>query len=182
MAEDLLRREQASEALSTEAQAKARLASEIARMRRTAQEREAKQRAAAQQHATNINNSREHANGANKDEGKQTQSTTGAGPPYFSSPHGGDVASALPRTLKVSWTRPGLEYDAGQLRRIFSAHGVVEDVVMREGKKRKGSALVVMATMEGVKKASESLNGEISNPLLVIPLTKVNSIMINKKS
>lgn len=96
-----------------------------------------------------------------------------AAAPAPSAPAPPGVAEALPRTLKASWSRPGLEYDAAALRRIFSAHGEVEDVVMREGKKRKGRALVVMATREGAAAAAAAVNGELSDPLLVVPLDKV---------
>lgn len=169
MAEDLIRREQAAEGLSAEAQAKARLAAEIARMRKAAQEREAKQRASQQAAA-----SPGYTEGGTGHHHQQQQH-----PGMAPAAPGGDVADALPRTLKVSWVRPGVEYDAVELRKIFSVHGSVEDVVMREGKKRKGSALVVMATKEGTRKAGENVNGEISNPLLVVPLTKVRNQFLN---
>lgn len=156
MAEELRKREHAAENMSEEAQAKARLQAEIARMRQAAVEKEAKQRAAAA------------ANRSAGDKKKEREAAAVA-----VSGVSADVAEALTRTLKVSWTRPGIEYTSTDLRRIFSVHGEVEDVVLREGKKRKGSALVVMATKEGASKAGESVHGELSNPLLAIPLTKV---------
>lgn len=56
----------------------------------------------------------------------------------------------LQRTLKVSWDASAGEYTSEQLRDAFSSHGSVEDVLMRERKKkRKGSALVVLATRCG---------------------------------
>ena len=64
------------------------------------------------------------------------------------------------------------EYGAAQLRAIFTAHGPVEDVVLREGKKRKGSALVVMADAAGAAAAAAAVNGPLSNPLLVVPFLK----------
>lgn len=64
------------------------------------------------------------------------------------------------------------EYGAVQLRAIFAAHGPVEDVVLREGKKRKGSALVVMADAAGAAAAAGAVNGSLANPLLVVPFNK----------
>jgi hypothetical protein len=68
----------------------------------------------------------------------------------------------------------GGEYFAAQLRAVFAAHGLVEDVVIREGKKKKGSALVVMATQEGAASAASSVCGDLANPLLVVPFPKVH--------
>ncbi len=65
------------------------------------------------------------------------------------------------------------EYSVAQLRAAFAGHGVVEDVVLREGKKRKGSALVVMAAQEGAAAAAAAACGDLANPLLVVPLSKV---------
>lgn len=59
-----------------------------------------------------------------------------------------------------------------QLRQIFAAHGPVEDVVLREGKKRKGSALVVMRDAAGAARAADAANGTLANPLLVVPFNK----------
>lgn len=67
------------------------------------------------------------------------------------------------------------EYTVAQLRAAFAAHGVVEDVVLREGKKRKGSALVVMASREGAASAAASACGDLANPLLVVPFPKVRA-------
>lgn len=88
------------------------------------------------------------------------------------------MAERLTRTLKVSWMRGSGDdggYTAPMLRQIFSEHGAVEDVVVKEGKKKKGSALVVMATKEGAAAAAGSVNGALSNPLLVVPLAKVRA-------
>lgn len=52
------------------------------------------------------------------------------------------------KALKVSWERNGEDYSAEKLRELFSKFGEVEDVVVK-GKKKKGSALVVMATKQG---------------------------------
>ena len=176
MAEDLERREKAAAGLSEEAQAAARLQIEIERMRRAAMEREKKAAAAAASNFTTA--------AAQQHQQQQHRQSTAATPGAADAQNGAatttannnnkdSISETLPRTLKVSWSRPGFEYSISHLRTIFSAHGAVEDVVMREGKKRKGSALVVMDTREGARKAGDSVNGELSNPLLVIPLTKV---------
>ncbi len=68
------------------------------------------------------------------------------------------------------------EYSAVQLRQVFSAHGPVEDVVLREGKKRKGSALVVMADAAGAARAADAVNGALANPLLVVPFNKAAGV------
>ncbi|KAI7838457.1 hypothetical protein COHA_007720 [Chlorella ohadii] len=83
-----------------------------------------------------------------------------------------EMKERLTRTLKVSWSRKDGEYGAAQLRAIFAAHGPVEDVVLREGKKRKGSALVVMADAAGAAAAAGAVNGTLTNPLLVVPFNK----------
>jgi hypothetical protein len=51
----------------------------------------------------------------------------------------------LRRTLKVSWATACGTYSAEQLRAAFAEFGAVDDVLIREGKKKKGVALVVMA-------------------------------------
>jgi DnaJ family protein C protein 17 len=52
------------------------------------------------------------------------------------------------KVLKVSWEKIGEDYSADKLRELFSKFGEVEDVVIK-GNKKKGSALVVMATKQG---------------------------------
>ena len=54
---------------------------------------------------------------------------------------------------------------------MFSEFGEVEDVVIRSTKK-KCSALIVMATKDGAVAATRTLCGNLSNPLLVVPLQK----------
>ncbi|KAK4284876.1 hypothetical protein QN277_001652 [Acacia crassicarpa] len=73
------------------------------------------------------------------------------------------------KALKVSWERVGEGYTAEKLRELFSEFGEVEDVVIK-GSKKKGSALVVMATKEGAVASTGTVCGHLSNPLLVIPL------------
>ena len=58
---------------------------------------------------------------------------------------GGGVLVDKKRILKVSWLPVGEGYTAERLREIFSKFGDVEDVVM---KKKKGSALILMATKD----------------------------------
>lgn len=60
---------------------------------------------------------------------------------------GGGVGLDKEKALKVSWEKVGEDYTAEKLRELFSRFGEVEDVVVRSSKK-KGSALVVMATKD----------------------------------
>uniref|UniRef100_A0A2P2KQG4 J domain-containing protein n=1 Tax=Rhizophora mucronata TaxID=61149 RepID=A0A2P2KQG4_RHIMU len=73
------------------------------------------------------------------------------------------------KMLKVSWEKVGEDYTAESLRELFAKFGGVEDVVIKSSKK-KGSALVVMATKEAAVAATGSISGNLSNPLLVLPL------------
>lgn len=73
------------------------------------------------------------------------------------------------KVLKVSWEKVGKDYTAEELRELFSKFGEVEDVVIKSSKK-KGSALVVMATKDGAVAATGTVSGHLSNPLLVLPL------------
>ncbi|GFH30567.1 J domain-containing protein, partial [Haematococcus lacustris] len=87
---------------------------------------------------------------------------------------------------KSPWLRqsPALsrQYTADELRRIFSTHGSVQDVVVRESRRKsskssnpgrvKASALVVLASPEEVARAANSLCGDLADPLLVLPLAK----------
>ncbi|GMG99309.1 hypothetical protein Nepgr_001149 [Nepenthes gracilis] len=73
------------------------------------------------------------------------------------------------KVLKVSWDKVGGDYNADRLRKLFQRFGEVEDVVIRSSKK-KGSALVVMASKEAAVVATGSMSGDLSNPLLVLSL------------
>ncbi|KAJ9560711.1 hypothetical protein OSB04_005871 [Centaurea solstitialis] len=86
-----------------------------------------------------------------------------------SSTGGGPSATDKEKMLKVSWEKVGLDYSAQRLRELFETFGEVKDVVIRSSKK-KGSALVVMATKEAAIAATGTVCGDLSNPLLVIPL------------
>ncbi|XP_024988218.1 dnaJ homolog subfamily C member 17 isoform X2 [Cynara cardunculus var. scolymus] len=86
-----------------------------------------------------------------------------------SSVGGGPSATDKEKMLKVSWEKVGLDYSAQTLRELFETFGEVKDVVIRSSKK-KGSALVVMATKEAAIAATGTVCGDLSNPLLVVPL------------
>lgn len=73
------------------------------------------------------------------------------------------------KVLKVSWEKVGEDYSADKLRELFSKFGEVEDVVIK-GSKKKGSALVVMATKQGAVATIGNVIGHLANPLLVLPL------------
>tara|TARA_B110000008_G_scaffold261067_1_gene282168 strand:+ start:14122 stop:14853 length:732 start_codon:yes stop_codon:yes gene_type:complete len=81
------------------------------------------------------------------------------------------VPEHLYRALKVVWRRDGDAdddaYSAKELREIFETFGRIEDVVIREGKKKKGSALVVFADGDACATASGATCGRSSNPLVV---------------
>ncbi|XP_022136338.1 dnaJ homolog subfamily C member 17-like isoform X2 [Momordica charantia] len=79
------------------------------------------------------------------------------------------LALGKERMLKVSWDKTGEDYTAENLRELFSKFGEVEDVVIKHNKK-KGSALVVMSTKDAVIASTRSEFGDLSNPLLVLPL------------
>ncbi|EXB24032.1 DnaJ homolog subfamily C member 17 [Morus notabilis] len=72
------------------------------------------------------------------------------------------------RILKVSWEKVGEGYTAERLREEFSRFGDVEDVVIKN--KKRGSAIVVMANKDAAVAATGTLCGNLSNPLLVLPL------------
>ncbi|KAK9666756.1 hypothetical protein RND81_14G209000 [Saponaria officinalis] len=77
------------------------------------------------------------------------------------------------RVLKVSWEKGvGGDYTAVRLRELFREFGEVEDVVIR----KKRSALIVMDSKEGVAAATGVLIGDLSNPLLVLPLQPASTI------
>ncbi|XP_062020323.1 uncharacterized protein LOC133736747 [Rosa rugosa] len=75
------------------------------------------------------------------------------------------------RVLKVTWEKVGEDYTAERLRNLFSAFGEVEDVLIKS--KKKGSALVVMATKDAAVASTRTMTGDLSNPLLVKPLQPV---------
>ncbi|KAL5561245.1 hypothetical protein UlMin_030992 [Ulmus minor] len=78
------------------------------------------------------------------------------------------------RVLKVSWENVGEGYTSERLRELFSKFGGVEDVVIKSTKKKgSASALVVMASKDAAVAATGAVSGDLSNPLLVVPLQPV---------
>ena len=84
-------------------------------------------------------------------------------------PVSAEAMAQLSRTLKVAWDRHSGDYSATELREVVGVFGQVEDVLIRDGKPGKGSALVVMATQGGAQAAASSACGHVSRPLLVVP-------------
>ena len=84
-----------------------------------------------------------------------------------------DTAGERRRSLKASWTKSsqGKDYTVAQLKRLFEQFGPVQDVVVKD-KATKATAIVVMKDSESVRKALGSVCGDLSNPLLVVPLSK----------
>ncbi|KAK6145449.1 hypothetical protein DH2020_022269 [Rehmannia glutinosa] len=87
---------------------------------------------------------------------------------------GGCIALDKEKVLKVSWEKIGEDYTAQRLREIFEEFGAVEDVVIKSSRK-KGSALVVMASKDAAVAAIGNVLGNLSNPLLVLPLQPATS-------
>lgn len=82
------------------------------------------------------------------------------------------ITQELLRTLKVTWDKHSSSYSVDELKQIMGKHGAVEDIVLVESRKKKGSALVVMQSLEAAQAAAEAVNGSLRNPLLVVPLAK----------
>ncbi|KAL7210616.1 hypothetical protein ACSBR1_032053 [Camellia fascicularis] len=84
------------------------------------------------------------------------------------------------KVIKVSWKKigGGEDYSAERLRELFGKFGEVEDVVIKSLKKR-GSAVVVMASKDAVAAAATtaagSVFGNLSNPLWVFPLQPIST-------
>ena len=82
-----------------------------------------------------------------------------------------EVPAHLYRAIKVVWRRASDAdedaYTAKELRETFEKIGRVEDVVMREGKKKKGSALVVFGDEETCVQASRVTCGRPDNALII---------------
>ncbi|KAI6677544.1 hypothetical protein NL676_038340 [Syzygium grande] len=81
----------------------------------------------------------------------------------------GGVGLDKEKVLKVSWEMSGPDYTVERLKELFSAFGEVEDIVTR----KKRSALVVMASKDAAVAATRTVCGDLSNPLLVVPLQPV---------
>jgi DnaJ family protein C protein 17 len=84
------------------------------------------------------------------------------------------VPEHLFRTVKVTWREDVSDYPVAKLRDIFSRHGTVEDVVIREGKKKKGSALVVFSELKSAAEASNAVHGDATNPLFTARVATPN--------
>eukprot|EP00891_Asterochloris_glomerata_P005995 jgi/Astpho2/5995/Aster-03952 len=82
-------------------------------------------------------------------------------------------SAQMARHRAVSWDKGSAQHDAASLRCIFERHGRVEDVVLKAGKKRSSSALVVMSTLDAAIAAAEAVNGDLQEPLQTVPLSKV---------
>ena len=144
--EDLERRERAAErGRNEEEEAKQRLAAELARLKRDFATRK---------------------RGYDRDAKAATATDAAATPP---APEPA-VPEHMYRTLKVVWRKDAAgDYSVTQLKEIFGVFtdGVgVEDVVIRDGKKKKGSALVVFAERVHAAKAVMAQCGDPTNPLL----------------
>lgn len=107
---------------------------------------------------------------------KKTTSTPAPSPSQEKAKENDDVSLDEEKVLKVSWERDGRDYGAVQLTKLFERFGRVEDVVIRsKGSKKKGSAIVVMSSKDAAVAATQSMIGDISNPLLVMPLRASSS-------
>eukprot|EP00798_Chlamydomonas_sp_ICE-L_P004994 gene4994-34778_t len=127
--------------------ARARLKVELERLRKSAEQEEMQHRQHAAQVTAAVNAARQGASSTPSDE----------------------TMSQLHRTLKVQWDPESREYLPDELRDIFSVFGKVDDVILRDRKKKKhkASALVLMAEATAAGQAAVSVCGELSNPLLV---------------
>ena len=154
MREDLERRERAAErGRNEEEEAKDRLQQELARLRKTFATRRKGYDAEAST-GTGRSDANGRRDGARKGEDEKASAV--------------DVPEHMYRTLKVVWRKDISDYAASGLREMFGAFGTVEDVVIRDGKRRKGSALVVFATKEQAERAAGAQCGDAANPLLTV--------------
>jgi len=146
--EDLEARERAAErGKNEEEEAKERLKAELARLRRDFATRK-------------------------RAYDRETAATTTPEEPVREAFSPADVSRAVPehlyRTLKVAWRRDASNYPAKRLRDVYAQFGTVEDVVIREGKKKKGSALVVFTDRATAARAASAPAGDAANPLLAV--------------
>ncbi|XP_076894968.1 uncharacterized protein LOC143547423 [Bidens hawaiensis] len=107
-----------------------------------------------------------HANKSNPVTTENVKKQSGVGETSDTG-NAGPSAEEKEKILKVSWEKGGVDYNAQRLREVFETFGEVKDVVIR---KKKGSALIVMATKEAAVAATGVMCGDISNRLLVVPL------------
>jgi DnaJ family protein C protein 17 len=166
MREDLERRERAAERGKTEEEeARERLQAELTRLRRDFASRK----------RAYDGEVRPGGDGSVSGPGAAERRDENSASPAQTTRRGEDEqnksASVVPehlyRTVKVSWRKDVSHYPVAKLRELFSRQGdVVEDVVIREGKKKKGSALVVFADVAAAKRAAANVNGDRENPLV----------------
>jgi DnaJ homolog subfamily C member 17 len=166
MREDLERRERAAERGKTEEEeARERLQAELTRLRRDFASRK----------RAYDGEVRPGGDGSVSGPGAAERRDENSASPAQTTRRGEDEknksASVVPehlyRTVKVSWRKDVSHYPVAKLRELFSRRGdVVEDVVIREGKKKKGSALVVFAEVAAAKRAAANVNGDRENPLV----------------
>jgi DnaJ family protein C protein 17 len=166
MREDLERRERAAERGKTEEEeARERLQAELTRLRRDFASRK----------RAYDGEVRPGGDGSVSGRGAAERRDENSASPAQTTRRGEDEknksASVVPehlyRTVKVSWRKDVSHYPVAKLRELFSRQGdVVEDVVIREGKKKKGSALVVFAEVAAAKRAAANVNGDRENPLV----------------
>ena len=166
MREDLERRERAAERGKTEEEeARERLQAELTRLRRDFASRK----------RAYDGEVRPGGDGSVSGPGAAERRDENSASPAQTTRRGEDEknksASVVPehlyRTVKVSWRKDVSHYPVAKLRELFSRQGdVVEDVVIREGKKKKGSALVVFAEVAAAKRAAANVNGDKENPLV----------------
>jgi len=65
-------------------------------------------------------------------------------------------------------------YSTERLRELFGERFLVEDVILKDSrKKKKASALVVLDSIQAAGRAAHEVMGELNNPLLVTPYLKV---------
>ena len=166
MREDLERRERAAERGKTEEEeARERLQAELTRLRRDFASRK----------RAYDGEVRPGGDGSVSGPGAAERRDENSASPAQTTRRGEDEknksASVVPehlyRTVKVSWRKDVSHYPVAKLRELFSRQGDgVEDVVIREGKKKKGSALVVFAEVAAAKRAAANVNGDRENPLV----------------
>jgi DnaJ family protein C protein 17 len=168
MREDLERRERAAERGKTEEEeARERLQAELTRLRRDFASRK----------RAYDGEVRPGGDGSVSGPGAAERRDENSASPAQTTRRGEDEknksASVVPehlyRTVKVSWRKDVSHYPVAKLRELFSRRGdVVEDVVIREGKKKKGSALVVFADVAAAARAAAAANGDTANPLVTL--------------
>ena len=168
MREDLERRERAAERGKTEEEeARERLQAELTRLRRDFASRK----------RAYDGEVRPGGDGSVSGPGAAERRDENSASPAQTTRRGEDEknksASVVPehlyRTVKVSWRKDVSHYPVAKLRELFSRRGdVVEDVVIREGKKKKGSALVVFADVAAAARAAAAANGDPANPLVTL--------------